>query len=221
MASKRVLQKENKENEEIEHKKSKTSDTNNNQQCSASENRAISPQSKKRPVRVPLSARHVNIENAPNRLRETQNQPQKASQSEENATNSSNKVVLTPGEEREKAKREACFKMIFEGMKNASVSGEFVVDGEAFELPTMIGLEVNGFGSVSLPLVDAQAKKLVKMCDKQHLQGDLPPKLIVYSYYELNPRQVQITNSEWKKKLKELVNRVGKRLGCQDEIEVS
>ena len=101
--------------------------------------------------------------------------------------------------------------------------GEFCVDGEAYELPKLFGLEVDGFGPVSFPLVDPQGSNLIGEC-QQTLFGKNGLTLVKTEqpcYFELDASRVRMRNPEWDVKLNELVRRVGKGLGCQEEIEVS
>lgn len=120
-------------------------------------------------------------------------------------------------EQEEKAKLQPNFQIVFNKLKMTSLSGDFAVQGEAHELPVMLGLEVNGFGRVGLPFCDPQASELIKMCKQaEKIDHD------VLSPVQLDASQVRIKNHhEWESKLKEFLKRVGKSLGCQHEIEVN
>ena len=107
-------------------------------------------------------------------------------------------------------------------IKSSKHSGEYSVDGEANELPTLLDLNVKDYGPVSLPLVEAQAKELINVC-QQAPYGRNMDTLVdtnVRDSYQLDPEQVEIRHPEWGTKLQVLVDRVGKALGCQDKIEV-
>lgn len=107
-------------------------------------------------------------------------------------------------------------------MKKAPKPGEYSVEGEANEMPNDVGLEVNNFGRVELPLKDPQASELIKVCNQAPF-GKNELTLVdpaVRDSYQLDPSQVTITNAEWNKKLGRLVKRVGKSLGCKGEIQV-
>ena len=107
-------------------------------------------------------------------------------------------------------------------IKSSKHPGEYSVDGEANELPTLLDLNVKDYGPVSPPLVEAQAKELINVC-QQAPYGRNMDTLIdtnVRDSYQLDPEQVEIGHPEWSAKLQVLVNRVGKALGCQNKIEV-
>ena len=107
-------------------------------------------------------------------------------------------------------------------LKQAPSSGSYTVEGEAFEMPTMLGLEVNNFGPISLPLMDPQASNLIKIC-KQAPFGKHEKTLLdknVRDSFQLEPDQIKINNPEWNVKLKDLLKRISKGLGCSSQIEV-
>jgi hypothetical protein len=116
---------------------------------------------------------------------------------------------------------EAKIKLINCCLKTVESPGSYAFDGEATELPTMMGLEVKGFGLVHLPLTDLQAKKLIGVC-KQAPYGKNQQTLIdknVRDSYQLSPSSIKIGNKTWNAKLKELVARVSKGLGCVPKVE--
>lgn len=114
------------------------------------------------------------------------------------------------------------FEKIFESVNKAGVVGEFCLSGEAYEMPKILGLEVENFGPVCFPLVDPQASNLISVC-QQNLFGKnglTITKTENLCFFELDASKVRISNPEWEPKLGELVKRVGKGLGCANEIEV-
>lgn len=111
---------------------------------------------------------------------------------------------------------------LVENIKASRQPGNYSVDGEATELPTLLDLNVKDYGPVSLPLVEAQANELINVC-QQAPYGRNMDTLVdtnVRDSYQLDPEQVEIRHPEWSAKLQVLVDRVGKALGCQDKIEV-
>lgn len=101
--------------------------------------------------------------------------------------------------------------------------GEFSVEGEAFEMPTMLGLEVDTFGPVCFPLVDPQARNLIASACQQSLfdKNGLPfAKAEMPCFYYIDAAKVKINNPVWKGRLNELVKRIAQRLGCLDDVEV-
>lgn len=115
------------------------------------------------------------------------------------------------------------FATIIECLNNTAASGNYCVDGVAYELPKLsTGLEVANFGKVKLPLEDGQARELIKVCQLAPFGKD---ELTLYDKnvrdsYQLDPSQVIINSRTWDTKLEHLVKRVGKALGCRDEIQV-
>lgn len=107
-------------------------------------------------------------------------------------------------------------------LRKASNSGEISFEGEAPELPCMLGLEIKDFGVVSLPFQDPQASELIKRCEQAPF-GKNSKTLVdkaVRDSYQLDPSQFKINNPDWSKKLDEVVSRVEQGLGCEAKIEV-
>lgn len=122
-----------------------------------------------------------------------------------------------------KTEIDANFKTLNECLRNLSKCGDYSVDGEASEMPKIVGLEVKDFGPVSLPLRDPQASALINLCQKAPY-GYNQKTLIdqnVRDSYQLDPSRVEITNPEWHVKLNDLVARVAKGLGCHAKVEVT
>lgn len=96
------------------------------------------------------------------------------------------------------------------------------VDGEAYELPSIIGINVNDFGELSLPLKDPQASDLIKRCQQCPFGKDSKKCLDtnVRDSYQLEPSQFTINHPDWNKKLQELVSRVAIELGTDAKVEV-
>lgn len=114
-------------------------------------------------------------------------------------------------------------KSLVECLKKAVEIGAYCVSGEASELPSMIGMEVQDFGPVVFPLVKGEAKRLIKKCHPVIVKynGVTRAGKTVPKSHQLFTDLVAIKNPDWYVKLKELVARVGKSLGCQDEIDAS
>lgn len=107
-------------------------------------------------------------------------------------------------------------------LKKATNSGEFSFEGEAVDLPCMLGLEIKDFGVVSLPFQDPQASELIKRC-QQAPYGKNSKTLVdrnVRDSYQLDPSQFTINNPDWHTKLNEVVSKVEQGLGCEAKIEV-
>lgn len=114
-------------------------------------------------------------------------------------------------------------KDIAENIGKVIRNGDFCVEGEAFELPCCIGLEVQNFGPVSFPLTDATASELIKVIGLNKNTKGRKSQLKIEAAktrFELKPDRVRIGNPEWEVKLNELAKRVADGLGCHGNIEV-
>ena len=102
-------------------------------------------------------------------------------------------------------------------IRNIKHKSQISIGGEAKDLPTMPGLSIKGYGQVALPLTEANAKDLIKLC-KQAPYGRNRETLVdkeVRDTYQLDPASVKIENPTWNKQLKELTKHVAKELlGC-------
>ena len=107
-------------------------------------------------------------------------------------------------------------------LKQLATSTRFAVDGEAYELPSVIEINVNDFGELSLPVKDPQASELIKRCEQSSF-GKNSEKCLdtnVRDSYQLEPSQFTINHPDWDKKLQELVSRVAIELGTDAKVEV-
>ena len=164
---------------------------------------------------LPLGSIQLNNQTKQSNLSIQSNQTNQTKQIEEKRRKSAEKTK--PDEEPKEI-----FKSIVEYIKKAPKTSNYSVDGEANELPKDVNIEVKDFGRLNLPLEDPQASELIKVC-KRAPYGKNEQTLIdpnVRDSYQLDPSNVTITNGDWDKKLQQLVNRVGKSLGCKGQIEV-
>lgn len=117
----------------------------------------------------------------------------------------------------EKANRELLRQNIFKDLnyflRRITAAGNIFFEGEAYEMPCMAGLEIHGFGQLSLPLKGNEGDELFRIC--QEINGNNER-----DFSSLKASQFTITNPEWQDRLNELLERVAKGLGCQAEIEV-
>lgn len=107
-------------------------------------------------------------------------------------------------------------------VQKAKGCGDYLVEGRANELPSIIGLEISEFGHVLFPFMDSQATKLIKICQKV-ITHDQKKQILseknARDSYQLDPSEIRIENPEWNVKLNELVSRVAKGLGCLADCE--
>lgn len=90
-------------------------------------------------------------------------------------------------------------------------------------MPSTMGFEVEDFGPISFPIIQTEAKRLIKKCKPIIFKSNEITRVgkSIRASYNLDPNSVEIKNPEWNAKLKELVTRVAKTLGCQNDIEVN
>jgi hypothetical protein len=123
----------------------------------------------------------------------------------------------------EKNKKEDQIKTIKMLLKEIKPSCHHSVAGKAHELNANIGLNVNNFGDIQLPLDETQAEELIKVC-KQASYGQKLDTLYdttVRGTYQLEPSEFEIKNQEWNENLSKLVERVAKELGCKGQVTSS
>ena len=104
-------------------------------------------------------------------------------------------------------------------LKELATWTRFAVDGEAYELPSVIGIDINDFGQLSLPLKDPQASELIMRCEQSSIGKD-SEKCLESNSYQLESSQFKINHPDWDKKLQQLVSRVAIELGTDAKVEV-
>ena len=84
--------------------------------------------------------------------------------------------------------------------------------------PAMPGLEVEGLGTVGLPLSKTQARALVRRC-RQAPYGKGTQTLVdtdVRRVWEMDPAHFELTNSKWVALIESILGEVQRRLGLED-----
>ncbi|KAE9272669.1 hypothetical protein PF008_g30045, partial [Phytophthora fragariae] len=96
-------------------------------------------------------------------------------------------------------------------------AGEYSFGGRADTLPVAPGLVVDGVGSISLPLGQEQAEKLIAKCEKSPFGHNYDTKMDenIRKSWQLAPDQVEITNTLWVPGLQELTQNIARRLGYE------
>ncbi|KAE9035918.1 hypothetical protein PR003_g9775 [Phytophthora rubi] len=94
-------------------------------------------------------------------------------------------------------------------------AGEYSFGGRADTLPPVPGLFVDEVGSVSVPLDQAQAEKLIAKCEKSPFGHNMDTKLDenVRKSWQLAPDQVDIKNPLWQTGIEKLSETIASRLG--------
>ena len=94
--------------------------------------------------------------------------------------------------------------------------GEFAAAGDwAAAMP---GLEVEGLGTVGLPLTKTQARTLVRRC-RQAPYGKGTQTLVdtdVRRVWEMDPEQFELTNPKWEALIESIIDEVKQRLGLRE-----
>jgi hypothetical protein len=92
-------------------------------------------------------------------------------------------------------------------LKNQKI--EHFVAAECIHLPTTIGLNVEGLGLVSLPLIDSQAQQLIQMSehDTRVVKNE-------FNSYEIDHSLIKITHPNWNEQLNNLIKIICDSMGC-------
>ncbi|ORZ39576.1 hypothetical protein BCR44DRAFT_101519, partial [Catenaria anguillulae PL171] len=96
---------------------------------------------------------------------------------------------------------------------------EFTFGGSADDLPGHPGLQVEGFGLVTLPLVDPAHAERLTQCGRMApfgLGSDTVLDPQVRRTWQFDKAQVNITNPAWNRGIAKLMSTVATRLGCPD-----
>lgn len=99
-------------------------------------------------------------------------------------------------------------------LKSVETTQNNTLQGEAFELPIIIGLELDNFGPVSFPLTDSDGFKVMQFCQRSR------PDTSDMNTLEIDPSKVKIVNPDWEQRIGQLSNRVAIELGYKGEIKV-
>jgi predicted 2-oxoglutarate/Fe(II)-dependent dioxygenase YbiX len=101
-------------------------------------------------------------------------------------------------------------------MDKVKTSGTFSVSGT---LPSISpGLKVKGVGNIALPLLEQQAKSLIKL-SQQAPFGRGEETIIdtnVRNSWQIAAEDFELTNPQWQKALQEAIDQIGKQLGLDD-----
>lgn len=95
---------------------------------------------------------------------------------------------------------------------------DFVMHGQAHELPTLLGLELKDFGPIKCPLSAHHAQELASICYKK-ASDQHGGELILIDKNVRSISHVSIKNPEWDLKLKQLVRRIMDNFGLDCELE--
>lgn len=109
------------------------------------------------------------------------------------------------------------FAAVISNLLGAASVSEFSFGGRASQLPSAPGLEVEGMGTVPLPLRSPFAEQLVQVCEKAPYGKDFDTfhDDSVRKSWQLSPDKVKILNWDWEANLGKLVEQIADRLGCR------
>ena len=105
---------------------------------------------------------------------------------------------------------------LLEALAGIDRPGDIFVAGD--RVPAMPGLEVEGIGTVGLPLSKAQARALIRRC-RQAPYGKGTQTLVdtdVRRVWELDPAHFELTNPKWEAQIESILEEVQQRLGLED-----
>jgi predicted 2-oxoglutarate/Fe(II)-dependent dioxygenase YbiX len=101
-------------------------------------------------------------------------------------------------------------------MDKVKTSGTFSVSGTLPSIPP--GLKVKGVGNIALPLLEQQAKSLIKL-SQQAPFGHGEETIVdtnVRNSWQIAAEDFELTNPQWEESLKEAIDQIGKQLGLDD-----
>ncbi len=102
---------------------------------------------------------------------------------------------------------------LIEALAAVDRPGDVVAAGERGL--TMPGLEVEGLGTIGLPLPEAQARALIRRC-RQAPYGKGAQTVVdtdVRRVWEMDPAQFELTNPKWEALIASILDEVKQRLG--------
>ena len=105
---------------------------------------------------------------------------------------------------------------LLEALAGIDRPGDIFTAGD--RVPAMPGLEVEGIGTVGLPLSKAQARALIRRC-RQAPYGKGTQTLVdtdVRRVWELDPAHFELTNPKWEAQIESILEEVQQRLGLED-----
>ena len=105
---------------------------------------------------------------------------------------------------------------LLEALAGIDRPGDIFAAGD--RVPAMPGLEVEGLGTVGLPLSKAQARALIRRC-RQAPYGKGTQTLVdtdVRRVWELDPAHFELTNPKWEALIESILEEVQQRLGIEE-----
>ena len=105
---------------------------------------------------------------------------------------------------------------LIEALAGIDRPGDIFAAGD--RVPTMPGLEVEGIGTVGLPLSKAQARALIRRC-RQAPYGKGTQTLVdtgVRRVWEMDPAHFELTNPKWEALIASILEEVQQRLGLEE-----
>ena len=115
------------------------------------------------------------------------------------------------------------YKSIADALKSVKNPELYVAGGETTLPLPVIALTEEPCAVLSLPLCEAQAKRLIELASRASFGRGKQSTVdcSVCCTWQLNPTQFSITNPQWEKKLQLLLPRVKTELGCDPNIKVT
>ena len=105
---------------------------------------------------------------------------------------------------------------LLEALAGIDWPGDMVAAGD--RTPVIPGLEVEGLGTVGLPLSNAQARALIRQC-RQAPYGKGTQTLVdtdVRCVWEMDPAHFELTNPKWEALIESILEEVQQRLGLAE-----
>jgi predicted 2-oxoglutarate/Fe(II)-dependent dioxygenase YbiX len=158
----------------------------------------------------------------PSKMDVDSNELKKCTETVKHCTSLKQDAPSSPDPEKEEFDIDDPRKEILEILEGVDAPGTFAVGGSCGGGLTMPGLTVDGVGTISLPLSEAQAKELVSRFEQAPF-GRGTETLVdktVRNTFQLPPEHFKIMNPDWAKEVNNLVSTVRHDLGVQAHLKV-
>lgn len=105
-------------------------------------------------------------------------------------------------------------------LKNFKILDKWI-EGEANELPSLNGLNIDKFGPVRFPFGGEQADSLIEMCEKKlhTTKNENVDASDQRTSYQIDPNEFMFKNPIWKDSLEKLVSRITLNFGYKAEAD--
>ncbi|KAL9011740.1 MAG: hypothetical protein Q9180_009164, partial [Flavoplaca navasiana] len=108
-----------------------------------------------------------------------------------------------------------------ETLSSLETIGSFATSGKV-PGDVSTGLSIDGIGRIAFPLIEHQAKQMIDVCHQAPFGKGSETVFdeSVRKTWELNPNRFDLVNPTWTSTLRELLDIVSNKLGCDPDVSV-